>query len=212
MDGRLKFAIRELGVGEYVPGSSATPGWVYNPLPFPGCGDLRVHRPDTPDRWDIIVRHTNFLGKTVLDLGCATGYFSFRAAQSGADSVLGIDHDPKAIEVCRIAAQIFDIENVTFEHREAGVLDGKFDVGFAMAILNWMGKAKAALWLAWAKDNIDMLWVEIPVRGDGRAPARWLRDAPSTRKWLLGYFDNVEAAGESRAPHRGKMRTLFKCS
>jgi SAM-dependent methyltransferase len=212
MDERLKAAIAELGAGEYSPGSSATAGWVYNPLPFPGCEGLKVHRPDSVKRWEIIAQHTDFQGKTVLDAGCATGYFSFKAAQNEASNVLGMDADPKAIAVCQAAAEAFSVQNVTFECSAIHVLDRQFDVVFALSILNWMGKANAGLWLAWCRGNIGMLWAEIPVRGDGRGGAAWLRDEVDVKRWLLRYFRSVEVMGETQGPHRGKLRTLYKCS
>ena len=213
MDERLRVAIAELGKGEYVPGSSAKAGWVYNPLPFPGCEGLKVHRPDSVKRWEMISQHMDFNGKTVLDLGCATGYFSFQAAKSGAVSVVGVDHDPKAIEVCRVAAEVFNVKNVEFECKTAGVLIGRqFDVAFAMAVLNWMGKTNAGLWLAWARGNIETLWAEVPVRGDGLGGANWLRDEVDVKRWLLRFFGNVEAVGRVETRNTRKARTLYRCS
>ena len=42
-------------------------------------------------KWQRIEPHLNLENKTVLDVGCANGYFGWRALGAGAKSVLGID-------------------------------------------------------------------------------------------------------------------------
>ena len=40
-------------------------------------------------------------GKRVVELGCGTGIFSIGAKLLGADSVIGVDIDPKAVEIAK---------------------------------------------------------------------------------------------------------------
>src|SRR5512144_481824 len=50
-------------------------------------------------------------GKTVLDLGCASGRFAFQLLQSGADRVIGLDVSPAAIDLAnehRLASPFAD--------------------------------------------------------------------------------------------------------
>lgn len=58
--------------------------------------------------------------RTVLDIGCMNGYFSFEAEKLGARSVTGFDIDPESIKTCRMLAdclgsgvdfQVADIEH-----------------------------------------------------------------------------------------------------
>ena len=42
-------------------------------------------------KWQRMNQHVNWQGKRVLDVGCGNGYFGFRALQSGAIAVLGVD-------------------------------------------------------------------------------------------------------------------------
>lgn len=60
----------------------------------------------------------DFAGKTVLDLGCNLGFYSFMAARRGAVRVLGLDSDPDAIAGGRMLAELHGFDNVSFEVRD----------------------------------------------------------------------------------------------
>jgi len=47
-----------------------------------------------------ILNSTNFKNKNVLDIGCGTGNFAYKAAKSGAH-VLGIDYSNEAIKIAQ---------------------------------------------------------------------------------------------------------------
>jgi len=51
--------------------------------------------------WDRLKHLVNFQDKSVLDLGCFHGYFSFKAEEAGARSVVGIDASEETIEVVK---------------------------------------------------------------------------------------------------------------
>ncbi len=52
-------------------------------------------------------------GKTVLDIGCRYGFFSFEAARRGAKSVVGLDFDTDALSKARKIAALSKL-NVAF--------------------------------------------------------------------------------------------------
>jgi SAM-dependent methyltransferase len=209
MDKRLASAISRLGQ-TYIPGSSATKGYLYNPLPFPGCENIPCHRPNSPERWEIIERHTDFKDKTVLDLGCATGYFSFKAQQAGAKIVVGLDHDANAVNVCRAAKEIYKVHNCHFWLiAPTSELLERYDIAFAMSVLNWLGQDLAESWLHWVEEYVDEVWIELPLAGDGRRGATWVKDIPT---YLSQWFAHVDHLGTTAAPHRGKPRPLYRCT
>jgi hypothetical protein len=43
---------------------------------------------------------TTFKDKVVVDTGCFNGYFSFKAFNSGAKKVIGVDHNKPALDIC----------------------------------------------------------------------------------------------------------------
>ena len=49
----------------------------------------------------------DFQGKSVLDLGCNLGFYSFLAKRAGAASVHGLDIDPQAIELCTLLQKMY---------------------------------------------------------------------------------------------------------
>ncbi len=56
----------------------------------------------------------SFSGKTVCDMGCNLGYFSFMAARDGATMVEGLDVDPLVVEGAGILADMQGLANVRF--------------------------------------------------------------------------------------------------
>ena len=214
MDARLKAAIANLGSGGYVPGSSATQGYLYNPLPFAVCQDVPCHRPTSSERWNLIKAETNFRGKSVLDLGCATGFFSFKAEQAGASYVLGVDHDPKAIAVCQVVVEAFKVKNAEFLCKSAHIPGEPFDVAFALSVLNWTGREFAERFLMWSSKNVPLLWLEIQLKGDGRRGANWLTSDAQIARWVtdVSLYRSVDDIGQTQGPHRGKLRTLWRCT
>lgn len=56
-------------------------------------------------------------GKSVLDLGCNSGYFCFEALRRGASRVVGVDHSETAIRGARKLADCLGV-NAEFLHRD----------------------------------------------------------------------------------------------
>lgn len=53
-------------------------------------------------------------GKTVLDLGCCQGYWSFAAEAAGAQSVLAVDSSPHFIREAIAVKTVLGIQNISF--------------------------------------------------------------------------------------------------
>jgi len=89
----------------------------------------------------------NMTGRTVLEIGCNSGLYSCYASMKGADSVLGIDMDPKRITQAKIVHRIFQKQGRVrnkLEFRQANIqmsldlFDG-FDTLFACCLLYPIG-------------------------------------------------------------------------
>jgi tRNA (mo5U34)-methyltransferase len=77
-------------------------------------------------------------GKDCLDVGCSSGFFSLKAKELGAISVLGVDHgeQQRAIDQARFAAKVLQLE-VNFRTMSAydlATLPNRFDVVLFMGV------------------------------------------------------------------------------
>jgi tRNA (mo5U34)-methyltransferase len=77
-------------------------------------------------------------GKSVLDIGCNAGFYSFEMKRRGASRVLGIDHDERYLEQARFAAEVLGFDDVEFRAGEVwdvGALGERFDLVIFMGVL-----------------------------------------------------------------------------
>ncbi len=76
-------------------------------------------------------------GKTVLDIGCNAGFYSFEMKRRGAERVLGLDYDERYLAQARFVAEALHLD---VEFRQLSVYDvpqlrEKFDVVLFMGVL-----------------------------------------------------------------------------
>lgn len=94
------------------------------------------------------VADIDFAGKSVIDLGCNFGFFSFLALERGAAAVLGIDSDPLAIAGCQALTRLKGLKNARFA--AADFLDDPPEETADMVLLiDFIGRrtiAKNRLW------------------------------------------------------------------
>jgi tRNA (mo5U34)-methyltransferase len=77
-------------------------------------------------------------GKSVLDIGCNAGFYSFEMKRRGAARVLGIDHDERYLEQARFAASVLGHKEIEFRRAEVwdvGALGERFDLVIFMGVL-----------------------------------------------------------------------------
>jgi tRNA (mo5U34)-methyltransferase len=126
----------------------------------------------------------NFKGKTVLDLGCNFGYYSFLARRAGARHVLGIDSDARIIRGCEIIKSLNRVDGVTFRAMDiitAGGI-GTFDIGLMIDLIGTQmiitGAAEAVL------DSLERL--------SGKEMVLTLRPRYHIGKKLAGDFQGLK--------------------
>lgn len=84
----------------------------------------------------------DFAGRTVVDLGCNFGFFTFQASRLGAGSVVGVDREARVLTGCQLLRQHFGIENVSFERHDiddpdSTLLARRFDIAM---LVEFIGK------------------------------------------------------------------------
>ena len=84
-------------------------------------------------------RYVHFKGKTVIDLGCNLGHYSFLAARLGATKVLGLDINENLIQACNILRDHLGLYQVVF--KTSDFLNTKPDDHYDIVLLiDYIGK------------------------------------------------------------------------
>jgi tRNA (mo5U34)-methyltransferase len=97
--------------------------------------------PQYPDsRWKVVEPLLPDLsGKSVLDIGCSSGFFSLKLKELGAGYVLGVDagEQPKAIDQARFAADTLglDVDFRTHSVYDLQSIGRQFDIVLFMGVL-----------------------------------------------------------------------------
>lgn len=137
MDSELQTILANIK-GRSYPGSSVASSTLYHDLPFIEFKEIRSHRKNTLDRWNLIKAKSeiDWAGKTIIDLGCNVGGVSLLAARSGS-IVTGYDYDKNSLALARYAALKLGLDKVIFTEVQ---IDSNF-------IMN-LGKVHVYLWLS----------------------------------------------------------------
>jgi ribosomal protein L11 methyltransferase len=81
----------------------------------------------------------DFQGKSVLDLGCNLGFYSFLAKRAGAATVHGLDIDSQAIELSTLLQKMYGLTDMRFSCLDftGFVSEQPFDL---VLLINFIGK------------------------------------------------------------------------
>ncbi len=130
----------------------------------------------------------SFAGKTVLDVGCNAGFFSFVAADRGAKKVVAIDYNEGYIEQAKLCGEVRGDKNVEFHvgnvHNVTSLKE-KFDITLCIGLLYHVQDIAGAI-RAIANVTKEMAIVESAIHpgnndkplvlvasGTGRQPGTW---------------------------------------
>lgn len=83
-----------------------------------------------------IVGEKYFKDKTILDIGCSDGYFSYKVSNY-AKKVLGIDLDSSRIKKANFIKSYFKLDNCNFLTKDLDHLENeKYDLGLILGLLH----------------------------------------------------------------------------
>jgi tRNA (mo5U34)-methyltransferase len=118
-------------------------------------------------------------GKTVLDIGCNAGFYSFEMKRRGAARVVGIDSDEQYLAQARFAAEVngADIEFRQLDIYDVAKLNERFDVVLFMGVLYHLRHPLLALDLLYDHVVKDTLVFQSLMRGS-REIAQLEKDYP----------------------------------
>ncbi len=155
--------------------------------------------------------------KSVLDLGCNSGWFSEYVFQLGASQYLGVDNQWKEIAYARALQRgVFDLMDLeTFLKYSVKWEDG-YDVTIMASTLHYF-KEKELIIERIASITKDYFILEIPIQKDSHDLAEYYIEKNDyyipTKElvlyWLGKHFNKVEVIGQSPPPD-GSHRLVFK--
>lgn len=111
-------------------------------------------------------------GRTVLDIGCNAGFYAMEMKRRGAERVVGIDEDPRALEQARLAIEVsgLDIELRHLSVYDVARLGERFDVVLFLGVLYHLRHPLLALDLIHEHAARDLLFVQSLQRGSEARP------------------------------------------
>ncbi|WP_372426343.1 TIGR04290 family methyltransferase [Salinarimonas chemoclinalis] len=106
-------------------------------------------------------------GRSVLDIGCNSGFYCAEMKRRGAGRVVGIDSDPFYLEQARFAAEVLghDSEFHEMSVYDVGALGERFDIVLFMGVAYHLRHPLLALDLLWEHVADDVLVFQSMQRG-----------------------------------------------
>lgn len=138
---------------------------------------------------------TDLSGKSVLDIGCNAGFYSFEMKRRGAAEVLGVDSDDRYLEQARFARAALGLDGISFEKLsvyDVAALGRRFDLVIFMGVLYHLRHPLLALDLIREHVAGDLLLFQTMQQGSDDVllvPEDHPFHVPGTQQ-PPGYFDN----------------------
>lgn len=160
-------------------------------------------------------------GRSVLDIGCNSGFYAIEMKRRGADRVLGVDADKDYLAQARFAAQVtgLDIEFRALSVYDVEALGETFDIVLFMGVLYHLRHPLLALDLIHAHVARDLLVFQSMLRGgDAVEPAASDYDFKDTRPFERASFPKLHFVEQSYAgdptnwwiPNRGCVEAMLR--
>jgi len=107
-------------------------------------------------------------GRSVLDIGCNAGFYSFEMKRRGARRVVGLDSDERYLAQARLAAEVYGMSDIEFRRGDVyqvGALGERFDLVLFMGVLYHLRHPLLALDLIREHAAADLLLFQSMQRG-----------------------------------------------
>lgn len=171
-------------------------------------------RQDSQLRLKSIVDNYDITNKTLIDLGCNIGFFSFGIARY-AKKVTGIDYDKDAIDLNLKNMKENNVENTEFINSKITLelLEkiGPVDCMLGLAMHSWImhesGREEMEKIIDWSSKNAKVNFIEIQYRGEP-GQLEWLQNDEDCKKYLEQWFKYVYRVISING---WGPRTIWKC-
>ncbi|MCM3874101.1 MAG: DUF1698 domain-containing protein [Pyrinomonadaceae bacterium] len=159
-----------------------------------------VDHPHEP--WQVIQQclPRDLHGKSLLDVGCNAGFYSFEAKRRGAARVLGVDGQRQHIRQALFVRKVLGLD-LEFRRMNVYELDrqtiGQFDITLALGLIYHLKHLVLALENLY-KVTREMLVIETAIMPPERTPASFTHPLGETQMRLhaLALVENPQAAKE----------------
>jgi tRNA (mo5U34)-methyltransferase len=162
-------------------------------------------------------------GRSVLDIGCNSGFYSIEMKRRGAERVLGIDSDEDYLAQARFAAKVneLEIEFRALSVYDVGRLGETFDIVLFMGVLYHLRHPLLALDLIHAHVARDLLLFQSMLRGsDVVEPVACDYDFEDAKPFERASFPKLHFIEQSYAgdptnwwvPNRGCAEAMLRSS
>jgi len=163
--------------------------------------------------WNGIQDLVDWKDKTVADMGCLNGHYSFKIADKRAEKVVGYDLFQQACDTCNKIAKINCFENTEFRKLDAGIeeIPEEYDVILLLNMLHHISTPKFLLEQAFTKGKNVIMEVQFSgfspsIQQDGGAE-RMIKNTKNWDKYTImalanKYGHQLVKENRSVKPHR----------
>jgi SAM-dependent methyltransferase len=174
------------------------------------------HNKRAEEIWEQITPQVSFTGKTVIDVGCGYGDFSFLAYMANAGRIDAIDINQKIIEKARIANEQYfggpgnDV-NFYIMNIERGDLKimNRYDIGICFSVLPYLNDP--FFMLRKLSQLCHVLLLEVQYAGDGPG-FTWVKNDDDLAYYIgQAGFTSFEPIGRTKVKQDRWERTIWLC-
>lgn len=168
-----------------------------------------------PKMWEIISEHENFLGATVLDLGCGYGDLLLGACHAGASRVIGVDENADTINIARAKIIKYSPPGVRFDFYLRDINNRSHiaplprpDIALCTSVLPYIENRE--MLLSYLSTRATTTFVEMQYFGDGPGPSD-IKNDDDMEVWLKNHWYIVDKIGETYTGRTPAYRSIWSC-